>query len=57
MLSRELIELFEQSSQLQGIIFATNSFGNEKKLFVYLKSKKEINLLKKECSKESVKVY
>ena len=55
MLSRELIELFEQSSQLQGIIFATNLFGNEKKLFVYLKSKKEINLLKKECSKESVK--
>ncbi len=55
MLAKELIELYEQSPLLQGIVFATNSFGNKKKLFVYLNNKKEINSLKKECVNESVK--
>lgn len=55
MLSKELIELYEQSPLLQGIIFATNSFGNDKRLFVYLNNKKEIKSLKNECMKESVK--
>lgn len=55
MLSKELIKLYEQSPLLQGIVFATNSFGRKKKLFVYLNNKKEINSLKKECVKESVK--
>lgn len=54
MLSEELIKLFDQSTQLKGILFATNSFGNEKKIFVYTKSTNEINALVKNCRNESV---
>lgn len=55
MLSKELIELYEQSSLLQGIIFTTNSFEDEEKIFVYFNNKKSITLLKNECMKEDVK--
>ena len=55
MLSEELIKLFEQTAIFKGILFATNSFGNEKKIFVYTKNAEEINTLKKDCRNESVK--
>lgn len=55
MLSIELIELLELSPALNGIFFATNSFGNAKIIFTYFNEKKERNLLKKICEKENVK--
>jgi hypothetical protein len=54
MLSEELIELFEQSPQIKGIFFATSSYGNENKIYVYSNSKNEINKLKKNCKIKSV---
>lgn len=54
MLVKELIELFENSPLLKGILFATNSFGNEKKIFAYLNKLNNINKWRKECAKESV---
>lgn len=55
MLSKELAELFEESSLLKGIIFATSTYENKKILFVYLNNEKYISKLKEECAKESVK--
>lgn len=55
MLSQELIELFKQSPQVKGIVFATNSFGNENKLFVYLNNDSEIAKLEQICKSKAVK--
>lgn len=55
MLAFDIIDLFEKSSSLKGIIFATNCYSNENKIFTFHNNNIEIKKLKKICKLENIK--